>query len=172
MAASFAREPTLARRFADVFKQNEALSSASTCICDQAESSEAAVFPAPGCSCKSANDLPNMPAGPDGVIGEPNLCTVAPRENASLFTAKDQMYQPGLGWMDGYYVKGPLANKVIPVLISLDQGMIALSIFSILSTDGHHVGSKSITKNAVVEARLRRAYKAIDDKLASLPRAD
>ncbi len=168
MAASFAREATLAGKFADVFKQNETISSASSCVCGQ--TSKTPTMPAPSCTCKTNADLPNMPMGADGIVGEPNLCTVASPTEAYNLSATDRLYQPGLGWMDGYYVDGPLKNRVVPVLISLDQGMIALSIFSILSPDGHHVGSKSIVDNPEVEARLSRAYEAINAKLAALPR--
>lgn len=169
MAASFARESVLAKKYADIFKQNETISSVSTCVCNQESGATVPVFPAPDCHCQSAADLPNMPVGADGIIGEPNLCKVGSPEDAPQLTATDRLYQPGLGWMDGYYVNGPLKEKVIPVLISLDQGMIALSIFSILSPDGHHVGSKSLTANPKVEARLKRAYQAINDKMAAIP---
>ena len=169
MAASFAREAALAKKFTDVFKQNESISSESTCVCGQKPNATEAVFPAPTCQCQSSQDLPNMPMGPDGKIGEPNLCTVGSPEDKLQLTSTDRLYQPGLGWMDGYYVSGPHKGKVIPVLISLDQGMIALSIFSILSADGHHIGSKSLMANPKVHARLIRAYQSIDKKMASIP---
>ena len=166
MAATFARDSESAAKYAQIFKQNESLESPGTCICRQNQPS-GTIMPAPACECHSPLDLPNMKPGPDGVVGEPNLCTVA--KNTKQSFGKDRLYQPGLGWMDGYYINGPFKNRVIPVLISLDQSMVALSIYSILSPDGHYVGSKSLLNDPVVSAKLRTAYKAVDGKLANLP---
>ncbi len=166
MAASFAREPALARGFADVFKSNESLSSVSPCVCGQKKGFVEPISPAPSCRCQSKSDLPNMPKGPDGIVGEPNLCTVS--QGREKPAATDHLYQPGLGWMDGYYVGGPLKGRVVPIMISLDQGMVALSLFSILSPDGHHVGSKSLAADPQVSARLRQAYDVIDEKFKAL----
>ena len=190
MAASFARDAASAGKFAELFKQNEALNSLASCVCrqnvdlgkndqsknDQLESG--ALTPAPRCECSSASDLPNFKPGPDGIIGEPNLCTVAPRLGGTARGAAkdeggethvDHLYQPGWGWMDGYYVLGPFKGRVVPVMISLDQAMIALSIYSILSSDGHHIGSTAVSKDPAVVAKLKQAYQSIDSKLSHLP---
>jgi hypothetical protein len=171
MAAIFARDHASAQKFSDLFQQNESLSSPSSCVCRQDQTSEMtagkALMPAPRCECKSAADLPNMKAGPDGVVGEPNLCAVAPAASRQE-PRMDHLYQPGWGWMDGYYVRGPFKNRVVPVLISLDQAMVALSIYSLLSPNGQHVGASSISENPVVLSKLKQAYQAINAKLANL----
>jgi hypothetical protein len=101
MAASFARDSAGSENFAERFKQNETLSSLASCVCMQdpnlQSADRVAVMPAPNCECKSRDDLPNMRPGPDGIIGEPNLCSVAPTRSEGGDLRRDHLYEPGWG---------------------------------------------------------------------------
>lgn len=168
MAAVFARDHRSSLKYAQIFKQNEQIASPSSCTCRQTRFTNRSM-PAPACECRSILDLsPKKPVF-ELVMDEANLCTVAQDPNQSF--GNDRLYQPGFGWMDGYYVKGPFKNRVIPVQISLDQSMIALSLYMLLSPDGHHVGSKLLESDPLVSARLAAAYKAVDRKLISALRS-
>lgn len=164
MAAVFARDQESALKYAQIFRRNELIESPGSCRCRQHQIASE-IMPAPTCECRSLLDLPNSKPGREGIIDEPNLCTVARDPNQSF--GKDRLYQPGFGWMDGYFVDGPFKNRVIPVIISLDQSMIALSLYALLSTDGHNVGSRHLLSDPIVSARLATAYKAIDQKIIS-----
>lgn len=80
----------------------------------------------------------------------------------AIHSGHDSLYRTGIGWMDGYYVKGPNKGKVVPVVLALDQAMIALSIAEILSPDGMTIGARTIEGNAEVRARLRQYYDHTD----------
>jgi hypothetical protein len=96
---------------------------------------------------------------------DPEKFAPALSQAESISSAGNHLYEPGFGWMDGYRVKGPYQNTVIPVVLSLDQEMIALSLAQILSPDGHGPSAAALYKNAEVSARLSEYYHRVDTEL-------
>ena len=74
-----AGKTAFAQGFADVFKSNEALASVSPCVCGQNKGFVEPVSPAPSCRCQSSRDLPNMPKGPDGIVGRARIASISRR---------------------------------------------------------------------------------------------
>jgi hypothetical protein len=72
------------------------------------------------------------------------------------------LYMPGVGWLDGLHVKGKDKGHVVPVFLSLDQGMIALSLAQILSPDQMTVGNRVLWENVEVRNRMLKFYRLID----------
>ena len=70
--------------------------------------------------------------------------------------------------MDGYHVKGPYKGQVVPVQISLNQGMIEMALSQMLSADGLSSSSRALMNNPIVNARLRFFYHLLDQKLFQL----
>jgi hypothetical protein len=98
-------------------------------------------------------------ADPDGYV--PIL-----EKAAGLKHGGYSLYWKGWGFMDGYHVKGPYKGQVVPVQISLDQGMIALSLEKILH--GMSPSAKALRSDEKVRSRLAQYYRLLDGKLASL----
>ena len=101
--------------------------------------------------------------------------TVDPKRFAQTFRAMenlgsgtDKLYVPGLGFMDGFHVKGPYKGQVVPVQLSLDQGMIALALNQMKDRDGMSPSARAISNNPEVQERLKYFYELIDRKLAAL----
>jgi len=78
------------------------------------------------------------------------------------------MYRPGWGFMDGYHVKGRYQGQVVPVQLSLDQGMIALALEQIDSKDGLSTTGRLLRDNPVVRGKLEEFYHLFDQKLSEL----
>ncbi|HUP57099.1 MAG TPA: hypothetical protein VM598_06580 [Bdellovibrionota bacterium] len=76
------------------------------------------------------------------------------------------LYVPGLGFMDGLHVGGDYRGRVVPVQLSLDQGMIALALEQILSADGLGPSGRALAGDPRASGRLRRYYALIDQKIA------
>ncbi len=77
------------------------------------------------------------------------------------------LYQKGAGFLDGYHVKGTYNGKVVPVQLSLDQGMIALALDQMTSRDGMSASGRALLANKQVRARLTGFYQLLDQKLRS-----
>jgi hypothetical protein len=75
------------------------------------------------------------------------------------------LYRPGLGWLDGYTLKGKNEGMVVPVFLSLDQAMIALSLSQILSKDGMTVANRASFENPEIKKRLHEFYLEVDVKI-------
>jgi hypothetical protein len=101
--------------------------------------------------------------------------TTDPETYVSIFRSiedvgvgKERLYRPGWGFMDGFHVKGPYAGKAVPVLLSLDQGMIAMALYQIKAVDGLSPSGKALWNNPFVRKRLGRFYSAVDAKLVKI----
>lgn len=79
----------------------------------------------------------------------------------TLNDSHDSLYRPGLGWMDGYVVEGTGRGKVVPIILSLDQAMIALSAAKVLSNDHRTAAARALANDPLVHAKLQRFYGAI-----------
>ena len=90
------------------------------------------------------------------------------KRSESLRSGNDVLYVPGFGFLDGYHVKGRYAGQVVPVQISLDQGMIALALGQMRAKDGLSPSGRALMHNSAVQARLSQYYDLIDRKLAPL----
>lgn len=69
------------------------------------------------------------------------------------------LYDKRVGWMDGYDVA---TGEVVPSILSLNQGMIALSLLAKASADGDSPSARHLFANDRVRERLARFYSAID----------
>lgn len=83
-----------------------------------------------------------------------------------LRSGQNLMYRPGFGFMDGYHVKGVYEGQVIPVQLSLDQGMIAIALEQIQSQDGLSTTGRLLRDNDEVRSRLDEFYRLFDRKLS------
>lgn len=86
----------------------------------------------------------------------------------SLGSVKTRLYVPKMGWMDGYHVKGQYRGQVVPVQLSLDQGMIALALVQIQADDGMTSSARALYDNPQTRSRLELFYRLLDNKLQSL----
>ena len=77
----------------------------------------------------------------------------------------NHLYLPKMGWMDGLQVKGPSKGQVIPAQLSLNQGMIALSLLQMLAPDGMSISSRALYDDPVIRGRLQHFYELLDEKL-------
>jgi|GEM_PF-1235507 len=75
------------------------------------------------------------------------------------------LYRPGLGWLDGHTLKGKNEGMVVPVFLSLNQGMIALSLSQILAEDGMTVANRTSYQNDEVRKKLEEFYREVDEKI-------
>lgn len=100
----------------------------------------------------------------------PHAAFLAATENPSYFAqiltnaeklGKDSLslYQDDVGWFDGIFVKGPNQGKTIPVILSLNQGMIALSIAQILSPSGLGITSQFLYDDEILRSRMAEFYR-------------
>jgi hypothetical protein len=68
------------------------------------------------------------------------------------------LYKKGLGWFDGYHVKGDRKGEIVPVYLALDQAMIALSAAKIISRDGMLTGARLIRSQAIKDSKIKYFY--------------
>jgi hypothetical protein len=81
------------------------------------------------------------------------------------------MYNKGIGFSDGLYVAkapGHREGEIIPVVLSLDKGMEALSLLRILDPSGLGPSAAAFAADPVARARLSAAYRLVDRKLSAL----
>ncbi|MBF0367127.1 MAG: hypothetical protein HQK50_16245 [Oligoflexia bacterium] len=71
------------------------------------------------------------------------------------------LYHPQLGMMDGYIVAGSGLHQILPLQLSLDQTIIALSLFQLLDPHHHSLIYQLLLKkeNAKIYERLQRFYR-------------
>jgi hypothetical protein len=81
-----------------------------------------------------------------------------------LGNPQEPLYLPEMGWMDGYIVRGVHKNRAIPVQLSLDQTMIALSLSEILNPDHQTVSSRALARDPQIHAHLTRLYRVFDER--------
>ncbi len=86
-------------------------------------------------------------------------------KDAESLGGAQSLYQSGLGWMDALHVNGPHKGKVVPVQLSLNQGMIALSLIRLLDENHLSASARYLEKNPLTRRRLQKVYESIDEKL-------
>ena len=86
-------------------------------------------------------------------------------EMKNFKSGEDLFYRPEMGWMEALEVKGQGKGQVVPAQISLNQGMIALSLLQMQATDGLSLSGRSVYKNKAVRTRLEEFYRMADEKL-------
>ena len=78
------------------------------------------------------------------------------------------LYSNELGWLDGMHVKGKHVGRIVPILLSLDQGMIALSLIKILSKDSKTLSARALQKNTLINAKIIHFYKLLEKKMFTI----
>ncbi len=79
--------------------------------------------------------------------------------------ASGNLYVKSWGWMDSVFVSGPLKGEVIPVQLSLNQAMIALSLFSMTQGRNKTISAQSFWNEPSIRKRLEIFHREIDKKL-------
>ncbi|HXH31886.1 MAG TPA: hypothetical protein VNJ01_13840 [Bacteriovoracaceae bacterium] len=69
-----------------------------------------------------------------------------------------KLYLEGLGWLDGFHLRGEEQGEVVPVFLALDQAIIALATAKILSKDGQLTGAKLLNENWPENYLLQKFY--------------
>lgn len=77
----------------------------------------------------------------------------------------NRLYVDGMGWMDGIHVSGPHKGQVVSAQLSLNQGMIALSLLRMRANDKMNLSSRALFENPEIRKRLQEFYRAFDDRL-------
>ena len=78
------------------------------------------------------------------------------------------LYNNTFGWLDGVHVKGKYTGKIVPIILSLDQGMLALSLMKILSQDSSTLSARAL-QNHMANLEIKRFYKLLNQKITQLP---
>ncbi len=79
--------------------------------------------------------------------------------------SKGNLYVNSWGWMDSVFVDGPLRGEVIPVQLSLNQAMIALSLFSMTQGRNKTLSAQSFWNETVIRERLETFHRELNEKL-------
>ncbi len=79
----------------------------------------------------------------------------------------DNLYLPGLGWMDGYNISGDFNEQVVPAQLAINQGMIGLSLLQLGSTDGLSASGRALHNHSEVNDRLKYFYNLLDQKISA-----
>jgi hypothetical protein len=87
----------------------------------------------------------------------------------SVQSGPDPLYVSGLGWMEGFHVKGPMQGQVVASQLSLNQGMITLSLFQATSDDGLGVSGRMLSRDPQISARMSEFYRRFDEKADATP---
>lgn len=81
----------------------------------------------------------------------------------------DALYKSGLGWMEGMHVEGRQKGEVVASQLSLNQGMLALSLLQIEAVDGMSASARALYNNPTTRERMQAFYKLFDLKANSTP---
>ncbi len=79
----------------------------------------------------------------------------------------DYLYHQHLGWMEGMHVTGPQKGEVVASQLSLNQGMLALSLLQLNSSDGLSASARAMNANAVVRSKMQKFYRYFDKKISN-----
>ncbi len=82
-----------------------------------------------------------------------------------MHSGADYLYHPKLGWMEGMHVTGPQKGEVVASQLSLNQGMLALSLLQLNSPDGLSASARAMNANTVVRNKMQKFYRHFDKKL-------
>jgi len=69
------------------------------------------------------------------------------------------------GWLDSYIVSGQDKGKAVPVVLALDQGIILLSLDSILSEDRMSLSARELWNDPTTRHRLQEFYSTLEPRL-------
>ncbi len=78
----------------------------------------------------------------------------------------DYLYSQKLGWMEGMHVTGRLTGQVVASQLSLNQGMLALSLLQMDSSDGLSASARAMNANPVIKSKLQKFYQHFDNKVS------
>ena len=83
----------------------------------------------------------------------------------------DHLYTRGIGWADAVWVKPQMdtTGLVVPEVLSLDQGMLALGLLRMKDSHGLGPSADALYSNPQIRARLKQYFKAVDQKLDQSP---
>lgn len=84
----------------------------------------------------------------------------------SIQTNNNKFYFENLGFMDGLHLNEQIKDQVVPMQISVNQGMMALSLLQIKSRDQMTPSGRSLFNNKEVRARLRFFYSKLEKKIS------
>jgi hypothetical protein len=84
----------------------------------------------------------------------------------NMSSGSDRFYRAGMGFMDGLHVQESLLGEVVPVQLSLNQGVTALSLLAMASPDGMTASARALNKNKLVRSRLQYFYGQVEQKFA------
>jgi hypothetical protein len=76
------------------------------------------------------------------------------------------LYLSEVGWLDGLNLSPELVNKVVPAQLAVNQGMIALALLQMQSTDGKSASGRALYKDQKVKERMKLFYEILDAKLS------
>ncbi len=76
----------------------------------------------------------------------------------------DYLYHQKLGWMEGMHVTGPRKGEVVASQLSLNQGMLALSLLQLDSSDGLSASARAMNTNIVIRNKMQKFYQYFDKK--------
>jgi len=120
----------------------------------------------------SARELWNMVVTPHAVF---LAATALPERYAAILENLEDLgqghaplYDPHLGWMDGIHVHGKYQNQVVPLVLALDQAMIALAIQQMTAEDGRSTTGRILSADPDLRQRIAVFYELVDEKLARL----
>ena len=76
-------------------------------------------------------------------------------------------FEKGIGWLDALYVRGEYKGEAVPISISLDQLMIALSLSKTLAPDGMSLSARAINQNTKVRLQMKPFYNWINWRMGN-----
>ena len=77
------------------------------------------------------------------------------------------IYLDQMGWMDGMSLAKDSTDAIVPAQIAVNQGMVALSLLQMSSSDGLSASGRALLQNQDVQKNLKYLYQLIDQKLVS-----
>ncbi|MEZ4815986.1 MAG: hypothetical protein R3A80_12420 [Bdellovibrionota bacterium] len=101
------------------------------------------------------------------------LASIEPNRSVENLKALQQvpslngsLYKEGQGFMDAYFVEGPMKGVVVPVQLALDQTMIALATDKILDEKQESFSAEVVRNDPGVQSKIQAFYKLLDEKVA------
>lgn len=91
---------------------------------------------------------------------------IATLEN--IMSGETSFYISKIGFMDGLHVAGDSRGQIVPAQLSLNQGMIALSLLQMQAPDGMSLSSRLLFGEAKIRERLKEFYQVLDKKLVGM----
>ena len=83
-----------------------------------------------------------------------------------IHSGSDYLYHQKLGWMEGMHVTGPQKGEVVASQLSLNQGMLALSLLQLNASDGLSASARAMNANIRVRNKMQKFYHYFDKKIS------